>query len=410
MTYPFERGIQLAKNNKNNKKIESIQKKLENGELTKNEDALFINNPDYFLTFSDLEISDGIDIIENIMVLSNNYISFNRQNETEPLTDVELMEITEEYKENNSIEGGYICQSFDKIDFIVNSYNDITVITVISNDLEIHDFYNDLKVVNSWKGFSNAKLNLGQIILLNHAFSPKLLIQLYKVATKQKAKFFESLHLPAHINYISNNEDFLVIASNLPEETLDQDYIMEIGLDITNMEYEDDEIDLNEFIERIEDAVVISCEDALKKINLSAGILDYLVSEGIQIGDMIEVGMSLLENVEETDELKDKLEKQLLKSISDKNITALLMGAIRMEEDFKKGRVREINLSEKLIHFYPDELIGATIANQIAGTKGLLNFRRYSENKPGILYGLGPILSNAFAGLIAACMTKILEE
>ena len=133
-TYPFERGIQLAKNNKNNKKIESIQKKLENGELTKNEDALFINNPDYFLTFSDLEISDGIDIIENIMVLSNNYISFNRQNESEPLTDVELMEITEEYKEKLSKALNKFLESYNELkelfedddndcnDYICNDY------------------------------------------------------------------------------------------------------------------------------------------------------------------------------------------------------------------------------------------------------------------------------------------------
>ena len=400
----------MSKKNKNPKGIESIQNKLVNGELIKNEDSLYINNPDYLLTFSDLEISDGIDIIENIMVLSNDYINFNRINEEDELTDIELMEITEDYKEKNEIEGGYICQSFDKIEYLINSYDDITVITVISNDLEVQDFHDDLKVVNSWKGFENAKLNFGQIILLNHAFSPKLLIQLYKIATKQKAKFFESLHLPAHINHILNNEDFLVIASNLPEETLDQDYIMEIGLDITNMEYEDEDIDLNEFTQRIEDAVVISCEDALEKINLNMGILDYLVSEGILIGDMVEVGMSLLENMEPTEELKDNLKKQLLKSMSDKNINALIMGAIRMEEDFQKGRVREINLNEKPIHFYPDELIGASIANQIAGTKALLNFRRYSKNKPGILYGLGPILSNIFAGLIAGSMTKILEE
>ena len=216
--------------------------------------------------------------------------------------------------------------------------------------------------------------------------------------------------MPVHINNILNDKDFLVIASNLPEETLNQDYIMEIGLDITNMEYEDYEIDLDEFIERIEDAVIISCEDALEKIKLNMGILDYLVSEGIQIGDLIEVGMALLEETEETDELKEKLENEMIKQISDRNINALIMGSIRMEEDFKKGRVREINLNEKLIHFYPDEIIGTSIANQIAGTKGVLNFRRYSKDKPGILYGLGPILSNTFAGLIAGCMTKILEE
>lgn len=400
------------KANKNKKKKESDQTihELEIGKLIKNEDVLYINNPDYFLTFSDLEISDGIDIIENIMILSKDYVSFNRQYEDEKISDVELMEITEEYKENNNIEGGYISQSFDNSQFIINSYNDITIITVISNDLEVQKFTDNLKVVNSWKGFHNAKINFGQIILIDHALSPKLLIQLYKTATKQKAKFFESLHMPLHINNILNNEDFLVIASNLPEETLNQDYIMEIGLDITNMEYDDDKLDLEEFQERIEDGVTISCEDAIRKINLNIGILDYFVSEGVLIGDLVELGMELLENTEPTDELKEKLEKQLLKSVSDRNINALIMAAIRLEDDFRKQRVREIDLNEKLVHFYPDEIIGVAIANQISGTKGVLNYRRYSRHKPGILYGLGPILSNTFAGLVAGCMTKILEE
>ena len=120
--------------------------------------------------------------------------------------------------------------------------------------------------------------------------------------------------------------------------------------------------------------------------------------------------MELLENTEPTDELKEKLKKQLLKSVSDRNINALIMAAIRLEDDFRKQRVREIDLNEKLVHFYPDEIIGVAIANQISGTKGVLNYRRYSRHKPGILYGLGPILSNTFAGLVAGCMTKILEE
>ena len=407
--------MELSKKNKtdrNHKRKESEKtiQDLNYGKLIKDEDVLYISNPDYFLTFSDLEISDGIDIIENIMVLSKDYISFNRQYEDEKISDVELMEITEKYKEDNNVEGGYISQSFDNLDFIVNSYDDISIITVISSDLEVQRFTENLKVVNSWKGFADAKIDFGQIILINHALSPKLLIQLYKAATKQKAKFFESLHLPLHINNILNNEDFLVIAANLPEETLNQDYIMEIGLDITNMEYEDEEIDLEEFLERIEDAVTISCEDAIRKINLNIGILDYFVSEGILIGDLVELGLELLENIEPSEELKEKLERQLLKSISDKNINALIMASIKLEDDFRKQRIREINLNEKLIHFYPDEIIGVAIANQIAGTKGVLNYRRYSKHKPGILYGLGPILSNTFAGLVAGSMTKILEE
>ncbi|WP_297982534.1 phosphatidylglycerophosphatase [uncultured Methanobrevibacter sp.] len=399
----------MSKKNKKNLENEEI-KQLNNGTLIKMEDALYINNPDYFLTFSDLKISDGIDIIENIMILSNNYINFNRLNEGEIIDDVELMEITEMYKENNEIEGGYISQNFDKLEFITNTYDDISIITVVSNDLELQKFTDDLKVLNSWKGFEKAKLEFGQIIILDHSLSPKLLIQLYKTAIKQKAKFFESLRLPLHINNILNNNDFLVIASNLPEETLNQDYVMDVGLDITNLEYEDDEIDFNEFSQRIEDAVTISCEDALEKINLNAGILDYFVSEGILIGDLIEAGFALLENVEESDDLKEELEKILVKNFSDKNINGLLMSAIRLEDDLNNKRIREIDISKKEIHFYPDELIGISIANQIAGTKGVLNFRRYSKNKPGILYGLGPILSNAFAGLIAGSMTKLFEE
>ena len=133
------------KANKNHKRKESpeVVKELNYGKLIKNEDVLYINNPDYYLTFSDLEISDGIDIIENIMVLSKDYISFNRQYEDEDLSDVELMEITEEYKENRNIEGGYISQSFDGLDFVINSYDDIKVITVISNDLKVQKFTED---------------------------------------------------------------------------------------------------------------------------------------------------------------------------------------------------------------------------------------------------------------------------
>ena len=240
----------MSKKNKSRK-----VKQLNNGMLVKESNALYVNNPDFYLTFSDLKVSDGIDIIENIMVLSDNYIKSNRKYDTPMLTDEELMEITEEYKDNKKIEGGYISEDFGDLKFIENSYDDIIIISIISNDLYLQDFANGLKVINSKKGFADARFNLGQIILIDKALSPKLLIQIYKIATKQKAKFFESLHFPLHINNIINIDDFLVVASNLPEDSLNEDYVMEVGLDITNMEYDDEKIDLDEFYMRIEDAV-----------------------------------------------------------------------------------------------------------------------------------------------------------
>ena len=336
--------------------------------LVKESNALYVNNPDFYLTFSDLKVSDGIDIIENIMVLSDNYIKSNRKYDTPMLTDEELMEITEEYKDNKKIEGGYISEDFGDLKFIENSYDDIIIISIISNDLYLQDFANGLKVINSKKGFADARFNLGQIILIDKALSPKLLIQIYKIATKQKAKFFESLHFPLHINNIINIDDFLVVASNLPEDSLNEDYVMEVGLDITNMEYDDEKIDLDEFYMRIEDAVEIACEDAMEKADLKAG----------------------------------------LENISDKNIAFLLMSAIEIRDDLNKNRIRELKSKSKDI--YTDNAFGAAIANSISGTKAILRYGEFIDKKPGIIYGLGPVLDCAFAGLLAGCLTKILDK
>lgn len=399
----------MSKKNKNTENKAKNQVTLKNGQLIQEKEALYINNPDYFLTFSDLEVSDGIDIIENIMIMSNKHIA-NKKQEHSKINEEKLIEITEDYKNKKKIDGGYISQNFNDLDYFINSYEDISIINVMANDIEIQDFTQGLKVANSQKGFVDARIDLGQIILINKALSPKLLIQLYKVATKQKAKFFESLNLPIHIKNILNKNDFLVIGTNLPEESLNEEYVMEVGLDITNMEYDDELIDINEFKVAIEDAVAISCEDAMKKMNITMGILDYFVSEGIQIGDLVEAGMELCEGVEVTEELKEKLEKQIFKSLTDINVIALLMAAIRTEEDFQNGRVREVDVSTDPAYLYTDEVLGLAISNQIAGTKATFNFKRYDEAKPGILYGLGPMIDDIFAGLIAGCMSKIFEE
>ncbi len=383
-------------------------KQLKNGELIKESNSLHINNPDYLLTFSDLKVSDGIDIIENIIILRDNYIRSNRKYDGDEIYDEELMEITEEYKDIKNIEGSYICQNFNKLNYIVNSYDDISIISIIANDLYLQDFFDNLKVLNSKKGFVDARLNIGQIILIDKALSPKMLIQTYKTATKQKAKFFESLQLPLHISNITNKNDFLVVASNLPEESLNEEYVMEVGLDITNMDYDDERLDLKEFTTRIEDAVTIACEDALDSINLSPGILDYFVSEGILIGDLVEAASDLIDDQDE--KLNENLEKAILDAINDINISFLLMSAIQIRDDLDKYRLREISLKSDKKRLYNDLAFGIAIANSIGGSEAVLRFNHYINKKPGIIYGLSPILDSAFAGLIAGAVSKVLNE
>ncbi len=377
---------------------------LNNIKITTDNKHICINNPDYFLTFSDLDVSDGIDITENILILSQDTLK------SKDLNFDEFIELTEDLMDENNITGSYIADDFKKLDNFTNSYEEYSIINIMSNDITIEDFTESLKVANSPKGFIDAEINLGQIILINKSLSPKLLIEIYKTCIKAKTRFFESLHLPLHINNLLNKEDFLVIASNLPEDSINDESVMDVGVDITQATYDDDYIDIPEFLNQIEESIIINCEDAVKKMGLNFGILDYLVSEGIQIGDLVEAGLDLCVGVKITDELKEKLEAEILKSLTDINVITLLMAAIRTEEDFQNNRLREVDISDDPAYLYTDEVLGLAISNQIAGTKATFNFKRYDEAKPGIIFGLGPMLDDIFAGLIAGCMSKIFEE
>ncbi len=320
--------------------------------------GICINNSDYFLAFSDFTVSDGIDIVENVNILKSK-------------DDFE--KTAKKAEAFNHFEGSYIAQAVDSIDYFSNTYGDLTLFTFMANDVVIEDFTENLKVANS---------------------------------PKAKAEFLRGLCLPLHIENILNKNDFLAVLCNVAQTSL----IDENSVDIINNQYEDDQLIFEELATSIEEAVIISCEDAIEKLELSFGILDYFVSEGILLGDLVEAGLALVAGVEVTEEISEKLEAQILKSLCDINVIALLMAAIRTEADFTGGRIREVDVSDDPAYLYTDEVLGLAISNQIAGTKATFNFKRYDEAKPGIIGGLGPMVDDIFAGLIAGCMSKIFEE
>ncbi len=351
--------------------------------IIKKDYGICINNPNHFLAFSDFTVSDGIDIIENVNIVKS-------KND---------FETTAKRAERfNQFQGSYIAQAVDNIDYFENTYDDLTVITFMSNDVEIEDFTSRLQVANSSKGFADARINLSHVIYIDKAVSPKDLLKIFKIATNIKAKTLADMALPLHIQNILNTDDFLAVLANIPESDAD-------SLDINNAEY--DNIDWDDLKIRIEDAVEISLEDAVEKLNLTFGILDYFVSEGILIGDLVDAGMELVDDADVTDELKDKMKEQILKSLTDINVITLLVAAMRTEQDINGNRIREISSNDGL---YTDEVLGLAISNQIAGTKAAFNFKKYAEAKPGIIYGLPPVLDDIFAGLIAGCVSKIFEE
>ena len=350
--------------------------------ITEKDYGLCINNPNHFLAFSDFTVSDGIDIIENVNIVKSKN---------------EFGATAKRAEAFNQSEGSYIAQSTDSLNYFSNTYDDLTILTFMANDIALENFTDDLKVANSPKGFADARINLSNVIYIDKVLPPKILLRIFKLVTYTKARVLADMALPLHIQNILNTDDFLAVLSNIPEGDGE--------LDINNAEYDD--IDFDELKMRIADAVEISIEDAFEKLGLTFGILDYLVSQGILIGDLVEAGMELVSDDDITPELTDRMESQILKSLSDINVVMLLASAMRLEEDFRANRIREFDTSD---YVYSDEVLGFAIANQIAGTKAVLNYRRYIEAKPGIIWGLPQIIDDAFAGLIAGCVSKIFES
>ena len=348
--------------------------------IIKKDYGICLNKPDYFLAFSDFTVSDGIDIVENVNVIKakDDFNATAKKAET-----------------FNRSQGSYIAQAAESIDYFTNTYDDLTIFTFMANDIVLEDFSKNLKVDNSPKGFADARINLSHIIYLDKVISPKDLLEIFKIITNIKAKKLASMDLPLHIQNILNTNDFLAVLGNVPDTGGK-------SLDVNNAQFDD--IDFNDLKIRIEDAIEISIEDAFEKSGLTFGILDYLVAEGILIGDLVEAG---LEFVEVTDELKTKMESKILKSLADREVIALLLASIRLEQQINENGIREIVGSD---YIYAGEVLGLAISNQIAGTKAILNFKSYMDAKPGIIYGLPPILDGAFAGLLAGCVSKVFDE
>lgn len=348
--------------------------------------GICINNPRHFLAFSDFTVGGGIDIVENVNIV--------KAKDTFKAT-------AKKAEVFNKFEGSYIAQATESLDYFKNFYDDLSIFTFMASDVVVEDFTDYLKVANSSKGFADARINLSHIIYIDKVLSPRDLIKIFKIAANSKARTLADMSLPLHIQNILNTNDFLAVLSNIPENNYE-------SLDINNAEY--DEVNLEELQVRIEDAIEISIEDAFKKFGLDFGILDYFVAEGILIKDLVDAGMELVSDDEVTDRLKEKMEIQILKSLSDVNVITLIVAALGAERDLSGNKIREVDLNSDLNYLYSADVLGLAIANQIAGSKAIFNFKQYKDAKPGIIWGLPPILEDIFAGLIAGCVSKIFEE
>jgi alpha-ribazole phosphatase CobZ len=138
----------------------------------------------------------------------------------------------------------------------------------------------------------------------------------------------------------------------------------------------------------------------------------YLERYGIKIEDLVATALELFvphPGVEDKEKATMMLTDEFRDAFTDVNVSCLVVACYRAEEDAKEGRIPNLTVERFMGRpgLVADELLGMTIASYIAGAKGVFEFIRFDQQKPGILAKLGPITNDAIGGLIAGCSSNM---
>ena len=144
----------------------------------------------------------------------------------------------------------------------------------------------------------------------------------------------------------------------------------------------------------------------------SLPLLKYLEERGVMLQNLIDTALMLFvphPGVETKEKAAKILREEFLDALSDVNVSVLEVACFRAEEDAKAGLVPGLTKERFMGRpgLVTDELLGMTIANYIAGARGIFEFIRFDKEKPGILKKLGPISNDAIGGLIAGVSSNM---
>src|SRR3989337_1929006 len=113
--------------------------------------------------------------------------------------------------------------------------------------------------------------------------------------------------------------------------------------------------------------------------------------------------------VDTQEKASEILRDEFLDALWDVNVSCLEVAAFRAQEDAEKGLIPGLSKERFLGRpgLIADELLGLAIANYIAGARGVFEFTRFDQAKPGILKKLGAITNDAIGGLIAGVSSNM---
>ena len=141
-------------------------------------------------------------------------------------------------------------------------------------------------------------------------------------------------------------------------------------------------------------------------------LLKYLEQKGITLNDLVDTALELFvphPGVETAEKAAAVLREEFLDALSDVNVSTLEVAAFRAQEDAERGLIPGLTKERFMGRpgLVADEVLGLAIATYIAGARGIFDFTRFDQAKPGILRKLGPLANDAVGGLVAGVSSNM---
>jgi alpha-ribazole phosphatase CobZ len=141
-------------------------------------------------------------------------------------------------------------------------------------------------------------------------------------------------------------------------------------------------------------------------------LLTYLEDKGVSLQSLIDSALEMFvphPGIETQQKAIELLTEEFLDILEDVNVSTLIVAAFHAQEEAENGRIPGLSKERFLGRpgLVADELIGIAIATYIGGSKGMFEFVRFDQAKPGILKKLPPLTNDAIGALVAGASSNV---
>jgi alpha-ribazole phosphatase CobZ len=141
-------------------------------------------------------------------------------------------------------------------------------------------------------------------------------------------------------------------------------------------------------------------------------LLTFLENKGITLQSLIDCAMEMYvphPGMETAQKATELLKEEFLDALNDVNVSILEYAAFNAQEAAENGLIP--GLTQERFRGRPgpvaDEILGLAIATYIGGTRGVFEYVRFDQAKPGILKSLGSITNDAIGALVAGVSSNV---